>query len=50
MDFSFIVAVRRHSKSQTFRQLARRIDLDSDSKLREALRRIAWITSMRVPS
>ncbi|RZI76780.1 MAG: 2-oxo-4-hydroxy-4-carboxy-5-ureidoimidazoline decarboxylase [Pseudomonas sp.] len=46
--FPFIIAVRQYSKSQIFQQLVARIDLDSDLELQEALRQIAWISSVRV--
>ncbi len=46
--FPFIVAVRRYSKSEIFEQLRRRIHVDSDSELQEALRQIAWISRLRV--
>lgn len=46
--FPFIVAVRRYSKSEIFEQLRRRIEIDSEAELQEALRQIAWITRLRV--
>ena len=48
--FPFIVAVRRYGKVEIFEQLRRRVDVDSESELQEALRQIGWITRLRVLS
>lgn len=46
--FPFIVAVRLYSKAEIFDQLRRRLHLDRDAELQEALLQIASITRMRV--
>lgn len=46
--FPFIIAVRRHSKSEIFDQLRRRIERDSDAELDEALVQIGTITRLRI--
>jgi 2-oxo-4-hydroxy-4-carboxy-5-ureidoimidazoline decarboxylase len=46
--FSFIIAVRRHSKSEIFDQLRSRIERNSDAELDEALAQIGAITRLRI--
>ena len=46
--FPFIVAVRRHSKTEIFNLLRSRLARDNDLELNEALAQIAYITRLRV--
>ncbi|MEO7851367.1 MAG: 2-oxo-4-hydroxy-4-carboxy-5-ureidoimidazoline decarboxylase [Rubrivivax sp.] len=46
--FPFIIAARRHTKSQIFDELQSRIDRDTAAELVEALEQIAFITRLRV--
>lgn len=46
--FPFIIAARRHTKSQIFMELRRRVGADSASEFKEALEQIGFITKLRL--
>ena len=46
--FPFVIAARRHTKTQIFDEMRRRIRQDTGSEFAEALAQIAYITRLRV--
>ena len=46
--FPFVIAARRHTKTQIFDEMRRRIGQDTGSEFAEALAQIAYITRLRV--
>ena len=46
--FPFVIAARRHTKTQIFDEMRRRIGQDTGAEFAEALTQIAYITRLRV--